>query len=55
MLTYFSDRLLAGIDLSGADLRLADLRGAKGISVKQLEQQAKSLEGAMMPDGLQHA
>ena len=46
---------LAGIDLSGADLRLADLRGAKGISVKQLEQQAKSLEGAMMPDGLQHA
>jgi len=46
---------LSGANLSGANLRLADLRGAKGISVKQLEQQAKSLEGAMMPDGSQHA
>jgi uncharacterized protein YjbI with pentapeptide repeats len=47
---------LSYADLSGAYLREADMRGAhlsgaRGISNEQLEQQAKSLEGAIMPDG----
>jgi uncharacterized protein YjbI with pentapeptide repeats len=47
---------LSGADLSGANLREAELSGAhlsgaRGITNEQLEQQAKSLEGAIMPDG----
>jgi uncharacterized protein YjbI with pentapeptide repeats len=47
---------LSYADLSGASLREADmsgahLSGARGITNEQLEQQAKSLEGAIMPDG----
>lgn len=38
---------------SGADLCEADLRGAKGITDEQLGE-AKSLEGAIMPDGSKH-
>lgn len=56
--------LLDGADLSGADLHGADLRGAdlkntdlssanlshaKGVTEKQLQQQVKTLEGAIMP------
>jgi hypothetical protein len=37
--------------LIGADLTRADLRGAGGITPEELEQQAKSLEGATMPNG----
>jgi hypothetical protein len=42
---------LSSADLSGADLSGADLSGAKGTTIEELEQQAKSLEGATMPDG----
>jgi uncharacterized protein YjbI with pentapeptide repeats len=41
---------LSGADLSGADLREADLRAAVGVTEEQLVQ-ARSLEGATMPDG----
>jgi uncharacterized protein YjbI with pentapeptide repeats len=37
--------------LTGADLRGADLSGAKGITEEKLEEQAKTLEGATMPNG----
>jgi uncharacterized protein YjbI with pentapeptide repeats len=40
--------------LSGADLTGANLRGAK-VTDEELEQQAKSLKGAIMPDGTKHA
>ena len=40
-------------DLSLADLRGADLRNVKELTVGQLDQ-AYSLEGATMPDGLKH-
>jgi hypothetical protein len=48
---------LSGADLSGANLSEADwrgvnLNGAKNVTVEQLEQ-AKTLEGAIMPDGVQ--
>jgi uncharacterized protein YjbI with pentapeptide repeats len=42
---------LSGADLSNADLRGADLGDARGVSNEALEQQAKSLEGATMPNG----
>ena len=47
---------LGGADLSGADLNTADLKGAtlgnaKGVTNQELEQKAKSLEGATMPNG----
>jgi len=45
---------LSGADLSGADLGRADLRGATGVTGQELEQQAYSLEGAIMPDGSKH-
>jgi hypothetical protein len=45
-----SDAELGGADLSGADLSGANLSFASGISNEELEQQAKSLEGAIMPN-----
>jgi uncharacterized protein YjbI with pentapeptide repeats len=47
---------LGGADLSNANLRGTDLRGAdltnaEGVTNKELEQQAKSLKDATMPDG----
>jgi uncharacterized protein YjbI with pentapeptide repeats len=42
---------LSGAILSGANLSGANLSGAVGITSEELEQQAKSLEGATMPDG----
>jgi len=42
---------LTNADLTGADLSEANLSGARGISNEELEQQAKSLEGATMPNG----
>jgi uncharacterized protein YjbI with pentapeptide repeats len=38
-------------DLSGVEMSGADLRGARGVTNEQLEQQAASLEGATMPNG----
>jgi uncharacterized protein YjbI with pentapeptide repeats len=38
-------------DLSGADRHYADLNGAAVFDDEDLEQQAKSLEGATMPNG----
>jgi uncharacterized protein YjbI with pentapeptide repeats len=42
---------LEGADLTSAYLRYADLSGAEGVTGEQLEQQAKSLKGATMPNG----
>ena len=42
---------MSGAILSGANLSGANLSGAVGITSEELEQQAKSLEGATMPDG----
>jgi hypothetical protein len=43
--------ILGGAKLVGADLSGAFLTDAKGVSNKELERQAKSLEGATMPNG----
>jgi hypothetical protein len=43
--------ILSEAYLSGADLSGADLIEAQGITNEELEQQAKSLEGATMPNG----
>jgi uncharacterized protein YjbI with pentapeptide repeats len=42
---------LVGAKLVGADLSGAFLTDAKGVSNKELERQAQSLEGATMPNG----
>jgi uncharacterized protein YjbI with pentapeptide repeats len=42
-----SDRAI----LSGTFLRKANLKGAIGVTLEELEEQAKSLQGATMPDG----
>jgi hypothetical protein len=50
------DADLSGAKLSNADLSNADLTGATlTISNEELEQQAYSLEGTLMPNGLAHA
>jgi hypothetical protein len=41
-------------NLSGANLKGADLSWAQGITPEEVEQQAASLEGAIMPDGSKH-
>jgi uncharacterized protein YjbI with pentapeptide repeats len=41
---------LSGANLSDANLSDANLTGAKGITNEELEQQAKSLKGAIMPN-----
>ncbi len=41
-------------DLSGANLSGANLSGAVGITKEKLEQQAKSLKGATMPNGQEY-
>jgi uncharacterized protein YjbI with pentapeptide repeats len=45
---------LFGAELHGVDLSEANLKGAIGITVEELEKQAKSLQGATMPDGTKH-
>jgi hypothetical protein len=40
--------------VSWANLNGANLSGTKGITNEQLEQQAETLEGAIMPDGSKH-
>jgi hypothetical protein len=42
---------LSGANLSYADLSYANLSQAKGVTNEELERQAKSLEGATMPNG----
>ena len=42
---------LSDVYLTGADLSGADLEGAEGITMEELERQAKSLEGATRPNG----
>jgi uncharacterized protein YjbI with pentapeptide repeats len=45
---------LSGANLGGADLSGADLSEAEGVTEEQLEEQAKTLEGATMLDGSKH-
>jgi len=45
---------LSGADLSEANLSGASLKGAVNITTEELENQAKSLKKAIMPDGLIH-
>jgi Pentapeptide repeats (8 copies) len=45
---------LSGTHLFGADLRGAYLIGAKGWTEEQLSEEARSLEGATMPNGQQY-
>lgn len=42
---------LSYANLNGANLSGADLSGVVGVTFEELEQQAKSLEGAIMPNG----
>src|SRR5215203_3380787 len=49
-----SGAVLVKAKLSGAVLNKANLNGAEGITNEELEQQAKSLEGATMPNGQMH-
>jgi uncharacterized protein YjbI with pentapeptide repeats len=45
---------LSEAELSRANLRGANLKDATGITIEELEKQAKSLKGATMPDGSIH-
>lgn len=45
---------LKGANLEGANLEGANLLHVRGVTEEQLEQQAESLRGAMMPDGSKH-
>jgi uncharacterized protein YjbI with pentapeptide repeats len=49
-----SNANLSGADLSDADLSGADLTDAEGVTNEELEEQAKSLEDTIMPDGTKH-
>jgi len=48
---YLYKANLKDVNLKDTDLRDADLSRAEGITNEELEQQAKSLEGATMPNG----
>jgi len=45
---------LSGAYLTGAILEGANLKGVTGVTVEELEKKAKSLKGAIMPDGIKH-
>jgi hypothetical protein len=49
-----SEADLSEADLRGADLSDANLNGAQGVTEEELEERAKTLEGANMPDGSKH-
>jgi uncharacterized protein YjbI with pentapeptide repeats len=49
-----SSAKLFGTDLRGVDLSEANLSEAIGISNKELEKEAKSLQGVTMLDGTKH-
>ena len=46
---FLTDAILFGVDLSGANLS-----DAKGVTEERLENEARTLEGATMPDGSEH-
>ncbi len=50
-----SKAYLEGANFSNATISQANLTGARGITIEELEKQAKSLAGAIMPDGSKHA
>ena len=52
-LTYanLSEAKLSGANLSEANLSGADLADVKGVTNEELEQEAKSLKGTIMPNG----
>ncbi len=52
--TNLSGANLSEAILTGADLSGANLSEATGITIEELEKQAKSLQGATMPDGSMH-
>jgi len=45
---------LSGADLSDANLSGADLRDVRRVDKNKLEGEARSLQGATMPDGSKH-
>ena len=49
--TYIVGANLVAVNLNGADLTNANLKDDTGITIEELEKQAKSLEGTIMPDG----
>jgi uncharacterized protein YjbI with pentapeptide repeats len=52
--TNLSGADLHEANLRGAHLEGADLRDAQGVTEEELEKQAESLEGTIMPDGSKH-
>jgi uncharacterized protein YjbI with pentapeptide repeats len=52
--TDLSEADLSDVILRGANLRSANLHDARGVTEEELEEQAKTLEGATMPDGSTH-
>lgn len=46
---------LSQADLRGADLRGANLKDANNITIEELEKKAKTLQGAIMPNGSKHS
>ncbi len=49
-----SGAFLYNANLGRADLSQANLKGATGITIEELEKEAKTLQGATMPDGSKH-
>ena len=49
-----TDAEVRGAKLNHADLSKANRRGAKLVDDKRLEEQAASLDSAIMPDGSKH-
>ena len=54
MLPYLTQRGFTLIGGNPSAVREANLKGAIGVTLEELEKQAKSLEGATMPDGSIH-
>jgi uncharacterized protein YjbI with pentapeptide repeats len=52
--TSLNDANLSGANLNSANLSGANLNGATGVTEEQLEEQARPIEGATMPDGSKH-
>ena len=51
---FLRGAILGGANLNGANLFGANLSGATGVTEEQLEEQAKTLKGATMPNGSTH-
>ena len=52
--TELDEASLNDADLNRANLTEANLKGATHITIKELEKQAKSLQGSIMPNGSRH-